>query len=62
MKLHKLKYVSKECSRSHFTLPNIKTKIHQDLDTRAHDMELSMSYVVKDMTFVHDPPNGRDKK
>uniref|UniRef100_M1DZ82 Uncharacterized protein n=1 Tax=Solanum tuberosum TaxID=4113 RepID=M1DZ82_SOLTU len=26
-----------------------------------HDMELSMSYAGKDMTFVHDPRKGRDK-
>ncbi|XP_049397362.1 uncharacterized protein LOC125861536 [Solanum stenotomum] len=40
----------------------IKPKSFEDLATRAHDMELSMSSAGKDMMFVHDPRKGRDKQ
>ena len=34
----------------------------EDLATRTHDMELSMSSAGKDMTIGHDPHKGRDKQ
>ena len=39
-----------------------KTKSFEDLATRAHDMELSMTFAGKDMTIGHDPHKGRDKQ
>ncbi|KAH0746101.1 hypothetical protein KY285_007758 [Solanum tuberosum] len=45
-----------------YILHRIKPKSLEDLATRDHDMELSMSSAGKDMTFLYDPRKGRHKQ